>query len=60
VQVCAKFGGDWSNGLHVKWEHRYKHSLLYMYIDWVWGLRNEGLTKAKNTKNPNGAFFKKR
>jgi len=24
VQVCAKFGGDWSGGLLVKEEHRYR------------------------------------
>jgi len=33
VEVCAKFGGDWSSGLHLKdghrYIHRYKQSLLY-------------------------------
>jgi len=35
VQVCAKFGGDWSRGLLVKEGHieldKYKRSLLYVY-----------------------------
>jgi len=30
-EVCAKFGGDWSNGSGVKRVHRYKQSLLHGY-----------------------------
>jgi len=34
VEVCSKFGGDWSGGSHVKEVHRYKgtNSLFYIYI----------------------------
>jgi len=28
VEVCTKFGGDWSYGSRVKEGHRYKQSLL--------------------------------
>jgi len=32
VEVCAKFGRDWSRGLPVKEGHRYKQSVLYIEI----------------------------
>jgi len=27
VEVCAKFGGDWSSGLRVKEGHRYRYAI---------------------------------
>jgi len=30
VEVCAKFGGDWSGGLRLKEGHRHKKSVLYV------------------------------
>jgi len=35
VEVCAKFGGDWSGGSGVKRGHRYKQLLLYIFRCWV-------------------------
>jgi len=44
VEVCAKFGGDWSGGSRVNEGHRkahkYKQSVLYICIDEGDGLEN--------------------
>jgi len=33
VEVCAKFGGDWSGGLRMKEGHRYIGTVSFIDID---------------------------
>jgi len=37
VEICAKFGGGWSSGLHMKEGHRYIQTVCFIFIDKVQG-----------------------